>query len=184
MQEIAAHATADALAAHLAARDAVKEAKLTKEHNAQLAALRAELALKQTSPVEDLRRQIIEDVLTLRCPRCAHAFLDFDGCMALTCNAPDSSGARGICGVSFCAICGKDCGSSCDAHEHVRQCAFGNGSLYATASEVQVLQNKAREGKLKKMLRQLERGTVHAALAGLKREFGDIGLSFTAADLV
>ncbi len=31
------------------------------------------------------RKHVVEDILTLKCPRCAQAFLDFNGCMALTC---------------------------------------------------------------------------------------------------
>ncbi len=43
---------------------------------------------RQIEPLVQLhRRRIVEDILTLKCPRanCAAAFLDFDGCFALTC---------------------------------------------------------------------------------------------------
>jgi hypothetical protein len=45
-------------------------------------------AARQIEPLVELhRRKIIEDILTLKCPRenCRAAFLDFDGCFALTC---------------------------------------------------------------------------------------------------
>lgn len=43
---------------------------------------------------------ICEKILTLTCPRCSQAFVDFEGCMALTCS-------RAGCGCGFCAICQK-----------------------------------------------------------------------------
>ena len=55
--------------------------------------------------------QRVHDVLTLKCPRCAAAVFDFDGCFALGCPR---------CGCGFCAWCFKDC--QADAHAHVRIC--------------------------------------------------------------
>ena len=49
------------------------------------------------------REKIIEDMLTLKCPRqhCRNAFVDFDACFALTCN---------VCSCAFCVYCLHDCG--------------------------------------------------------------------------
>ena len=44
-------------------------------------------------------RDAISQILTLKCPRCNRAFLDYNGCAALTCDA---------CGCGFCAKCLKD----------------------------------------------------------------------------
>lgn len=52
--------------------------------------------------VQLYRRMIVEEVFTLRCPRCRVAFIDYTGCDALTC---------GACAAKFCAICLKDCGA-------------------------------------------------------------------------
>ena len=60
---------------------------------------------------ERLRLDIIENILTLRCPRCKCAFIDYSGCAALTCS---------FCNAGFCALCLKDCGG--DAHAHVPGC--------------------------------------------------------------
>ena len=60
-----------------------------------------------------LHQRIVEEVLTLKCPRCAQAFQDFDGCFALTCGNKH-------CSAGFCAWCLTDCGS--DAHAHVLIC--------------------------------------------------------------
>jgi len=56
-------------------------------------------------------RDAISQILTLKCPRCKRAFLDYTGCAALTCDG---------CGCGFCAKCLKDCGH--DAHAHAKQC--------------------------------------------------------------
>eukprot|EP00438_Fugacium_kawagutii_P007598 Skav200632 [mRNA] locus=scaffold353:39543:40280:+ [translate_table: standard] len=44
-------------------------------------------------------RDAISQILTLKCPRCACAFLDYDGCSAVSCDA---------CGCGFCAKCFKE----------------------------------------------------------------------------
>jgi hypothetical protein len=61
-----------------------------------------------------LRLKIVNEVLTLRCPRCKTAFVDFDGCFALGCG-------KNNCHCGFCAWCLKDCGD--DAHLHVAHCS-------------------------------------------------------------
>jgi len=71
---------------------------------------------------EKARKHIVENILTLKCPRCGQAFIDFNGCMALTCS-------RQGCGCGFCARCLKDCGS--DAHGHVALCG-GNHDVYGS----------------------------------------------------
>jgi len=56
---------------------------------------------------------ITENILTTKCPH-GHAFVDFNGCAALTCHIckPKSN---------FCAWCLADCGK--DAHTHVAYCS-------------------------------------------------------------
>ena len=58
------------------------------------------------------RKYIEEEIMTLRCPRCAQAFESYNGCAALTCSNTQ-------CGCGFCAICLEDCGG--DAHGHCQQ---------------------------------------------------------------
>ena len=65
------------------------------------------------------RKHIEEEILTIRCPRCKQAFVDFTGCFALKCS-------RNNCACAFCAYCLKDCGH--DAHAHVRICKIGRQS--------------------------------------------------------
>lgn len=58
--------------------------------------------------------------LTLECPGCRLAFVDYNGCNALEC-------ANKLCGVSFCAICMYNSGvieqrnGNDDCHEHIRR---------------------------------------------------------------
>lgn len=66
-----------------------------------------------------IRLEIVEDILTLKCPKCRAAFYDFTGCAALTC---------GRCGCGFCAYCLANCGA--DAHAHVAHCPDGGGGGY------------------------------------------------------
>uniref|UniRef100_A0A0G4FMB0 Protein kinase domain-containing protein n=1 Tax=Chromera velia CCMP2878 TaxID=1169474 RepID=A0A0G4FMB0_9ALVE len=56
-------------------------------------------------------REITEEILTLKCPRCSAAFVDFEGCAALTCRS---------CNCAFCGYCLMDCQG--DAHPHVPRC--------------------------------------------------------------
>ena len=64
---------------------------------------------------ETLRMDIVEEILTLRCPRCHFPFDDFDGCFAIKCGQPNCA--------SFCGWCLQDCGP--DAHAHVAVCPWG-----------------------------------------------------------
>ncbi|GBG30999.1 Protein kinase, putative [Hondaea fermentalgiana] len=60
-------------------------------------------------------RTIQNEILTMSCPRCSAAFVDFDGCCALTC---------GACPCYFCAWCLQDTGNDSSAcHRHVASCA-------------------------------------------------------------
>ena len=51
---------------------------------------------------------IIETILTLRCPTCNLAFVDFDACALLQCR----------CGVKFCGFCLRPNAT----HGHVAEC--------------------------------------------------------------
>jgi len=96
-----------ARAVRRAAFDAPREKR---EHDARMAAREATARARQAAladRVRELRALVVDRDLTLRCPRCAAAFIDYAGCNALTC---------GMCGTGFCALCLADCGG--DAHAH------------------------------------------------------------------
>ncbi len=94
-----------------------------REHWVQQEAVRAAAALAAAQAAAEAARSVVdrhvfhvtEAILTPRCPRCLQAFVDFEGCYALTC-------ARNACAAKFCAWCLADC--SADAHAHVMACAF------------------------------------------------------------
>jgi predicted outer membrane repeat protein len=102
-------------AAHQRARERVLEARVLQQAAAQSSVeMRAKVKrLEELGPlVYAARAHILEEVLTLKCPRCGQAWLDWDGCMALTCSAAG-------CGCGFCGWCLKDCGAN--AHAHIRE---------------------------------------------------------------
>jgi hypothetical protein len=91
---------------------------LSGRYEQRLEAERARIAAmtKEDLQVDEMRRHVVDRLLTLACPRCSAAFLDFNGCFALTCHR---------CRCGFCAWCLADCGA--DAHQHVPSCTH-NGT--------------------------------------------------------
>ena len=83
------------------------------EQEEHIAAVRQEKAKELGDHVDEDRTHIVENILTLKCPRCTQAFDVFSGCFALTCSRAD-------CACGFCAWCLADCGG--DAHAHVLTC--------------------------------------------------------------
>eukprot|EP01052_Picozoa_sp_SAG31_P039920 SAG31_NODE_5649_length_2404_cov_1.374837_2_plen_229_part_00 len=162
------------------ARQRLVEAVAAREAEAQGRLLvAAQMRQLEQLGVEVFRHcsHIREDILTLKCPRCAAAFIDFDGCMALTCAA---------CGAGFCAWCLKDCGE--DAHDHVALCSakpVSADEFYATSAQYEAAWKKRRQGLLldyvaaelhgDKAVRQKVEEVLHDELDGL-------GLTFNAAD--
>ncbi|CAM9176227.1 unnamed protein product, partial [Phaeothamnion confervicola] len=54
---------------------------------------------------------VVENILTLKCPACGQAFVDFDGCFAIRCSR---------CSTDVCAYCPYNCRR--DAHGRVHAC--------------------------------------------------------------
>jgi len=118
--------------------------QMEKENNDKIADLKEKLA-KATGSAEQLeidkhRLRIIDDIFTLKCPRCKLAFLDYDGCSAVTC---------GGCKAGFCSYCLEDCGA--DAHGHFyangSKCPKEGGPIFVEHAQWLVYQQarKARE---------------------------------------
>jgi hypothetical protein len=106
-----------------------------------------------------LHLKIVNEVLTLRCPRCQTAFLDFDGCFALRC-------WNDTCCCGICAWCLKDCGF--DAHSHVRVCPERQGEGYYSALLVFENHHRRRKASVARALIQQELGENKTATALLK----------------
>uniref|UniRef100_A0A0G4HHK2 Protein kinase domain-containing protein n=1 Tax=Chromera velia CCMP2878 TaxID=1169474 RepID=A0A0G4HHK2_9ALVE len=119
-------------------------------------------------------REITEDILTLKCPRCRTAFLDFDGCAALTC---------ANCNCGFCGYCLRNCGE--DAHSHIPRCQVARevgqrlnirfGMYPGSLAEWERFQKERQTERVREVLRGLraeEREKVALLLQPLLRERG------------
>lgn len=89
--------------------------------------------------------KIVNEILTLKCPRCKMAFDSFVGCFALTC-------ANSACRAGFCAWCLADCNG--DAHRHVAQCRSNpcTGNVFGTLAEFSSHHDRRRREEVKDLL--------------------------------
>jgi hypothetical protein len=120
----------------------LKEAKIVADNEKRLQDAmeqkrkRIEQMTTREREIDDCRKHIEEDVLTLKCPRCLAAFSDFSGCFALTCER---------CNCGFCAWCLTDCGS--DAHSCAAKCGslYGGGGVFGSQDEFNGHHDKRRQ---------------------------------------
>jgi len=120
-------------------------------------------------PPDSLRNKVIEDFLTLKCPRCSKAFLDFDGCFALKCSA---------CPCAFCGWCLQDCGT--DAHPHVIKCSSKpkeNKSYFGSFEQFEVAQHKRQQKLLSTFLDSLDPVKKRKLLLSMAVELKDYELN-------
>jgi len=116
-------------------------------------------------------RHVRENILTLKCPRegCGLAFLDFDGCFALTCSK---------CRCGFCAWCLEDCGD--DAHAHVANCPEGRGIAgdpYGTKDAFTEAQAKRRKRVVRGFLRGIDDVKMREDIANqCRKDFEDLDM--------
>lgn len=118
--------------------------------------------------VHDSRKHIVEELLTLKCPRpgCRQAFVDFTGCFALTCSR---------CSAGFCAWCLADCGS--DAHGHVPDCPENpqRGNVYGQAVDFDQSQKERRRRKVREFLQNIESVEVRVQIiASCRKDLEDL----------
>ena len=169
---VAAHVPAATFEALLHARGRIQEQQLVQQLEQRFEErMAAERRRVQELRADELRveqtvRHIQERILTLHCPRCEAAFLDFNGCFALTCHR---------CRAGFCAYCLMDCGA--DAHAHVVQCPHRLQEGYG-GDQAQFAQ--AQRERRQRMVREYL-GTVGAdirarVMAACQRDFDDLEL--------
>ena len=148
-----------------------RHAKQMQELQAQLEAALKQASGHRSAAVLRHRMHIVDNILTLKCPRatCKAAFIDFDGCFALTC---------GRCGCGFCAYCLKDCGE--DAHSHVATCRHNTegGDVHAPIDAFHRAQ-KARVTRLVReyVAREVEEGVRGDLVGAIDRDLKDLGIS-------
>jgi hypothetical protein len=116
---------------------------------------------------ERLRLEIINDILTLRCPRCKTAFLDYSGCAALTC---------GVCKAGFCALCLLDCGGT-DAHQHVANCRDNTmRNVFIPQEFFNKHHSKRRENLIYQKIQNETDKTKTIVCKRMEKDFRDLGI--------
>lgn len=141
-------------------------------YEARIQQLQEQLQHAQLSACEARAAQVekhaIEDILTLQCPRCTAAIIDFDGCFALTCHR---------CAAGLCGWCLADCGR--DAHTHVQTCKWSRrpGALYADTHLFTEAANSRRKDAIARCLRGLESGELRGLVRDrLRPHLRDLGI--------
>ena len=154
------------------AKDRVAEQRI----NAELeAGFEQRLARQREGGAAQLvKEHIVDNILTMRCPRCKQAFIDYNGCMALTCS-------RAGCGCGFCALCQEDCGG--DAHPHIaRGCPYAErldvkkGEFFLSEEKFNVAASKFKAIKLQEYLATLTDARREDALRLCDRELRDLNI--------
>ena len=145
--------------------------KIREEERRRLEEEQARLAKLNAEEKELLKHHthITENLLTLACPRCKAAFVDFEGCFALQCSQ---------CPCGFCAMCLKDCGT--DAHGHVANCQEGQAGLhngvFGDKRQFEDIQ-KRRKGRLvREYLNNVPHGMQQRLAQRCEKDFQDLGL--------
>jgi hypothetical protein len=123
--------------------------------------------------IEFKRNDIIDNILTLRCPRCRYAFDDFVGCFALTCGIT-------TCRAAFCAWCLADCGGN--AHPHVRACPYNvGGDYYGTKEAFEAHHRRRRHRLALAEIQTLPSHKQNTLKQRMRRDFEDLGINIEAA---
>jgi hypothetical protein len=123
--------------------------------------------------VDEMRRHVVDRLLTLACPRCSAAFVDFNGCFAVTCHR---------CSCGFCGWCLADCGA--DAHQHVPRCVRNGagGSVYGTAAAFGQAQQERRRRLVREYLDTLPDERLRKRLlAACAQDMADLGIGDVGA---
>lgn len=116
------------------------------------------------------RNRITDAILTLRCPRCKQAFIDFENCFAITCSK---------CKCEFCGYCLQDCGD--DAHAHVVKCPLNEkGGLFNTEEAFIATQSKRNTACVIEYLKAIEDGNLRAQVYNaVERDLRDVHIQLT-----
>jgi hypothetical protein len=170
---IAKHASAQAFRGYHQMRLNIAESRMSMEFDQQLKERLAEEVKRLVMMDEDQRRvwqacrHIADELLTQKCPRpnCRQAFIDFTGCLALSCSR---------CSCHFCGWCGMDCGT--DAHAHVRQCPhkLGTDPYFAPFADFERAQRGIKSRKVVAFLATLDANTTAAVRKEMRAELREL----------
>ena len=129
----------------------------------------AEEGLK--SDLEKAKDHIFENILTLRCPKegCGMAFIDFTGCLALTCPR---------CKSGICAKCFKQFGSNAHSHIQRGECEMDNcRDLFASQTYITQVQKLYKTQKLDAYVKTLAPSVATTILTNYKKEIKEAGVN-------
>ena len=172
---VAKHASAQAFREYHQMRLNIAESRMSMEFDQQLKERLAEEVKRLVMMDEDQRRvwqacrHIADELLTQKCPRpnCRQAFIDFTGCLALSCSR---------CPCHFCGWCGIDCGT--DAHAHVRQCPhkLGTDPYFAPFADFERAQRGIKSRKVAAFLATLDANTAAAVRKEMRAELRELSV--------
>ena len=176
---LAAHLPETTFALYFQAKAKVAEQRIHVEaargFAAERAALEARIAtLDLDERARQVRNHIVERILNPACPRCGQAFVDFDGCFALSCSRVGCS--LPACG--FCAYCLHDANG--DAHAHVAECrhniAPGRG-VWASLEIFKEAQRRRCTRMIREYLAALDAASRARALRDCAQDLRDLGIA-------
>ena len=128
------------------AQDAALEAQLRIRHEQEVARVRDQVQHADLDRLRAVRRKIIDEILAQHCPRCKAAFVDWDGCIALTC---------AHCRAAFWGIFLQDCGE--DAHRHCARCCWVcRSGLFPDQSDMRAASRAWRYAKIQRAVAELK----------------------------
>jgi hypothetical protein len=129
----------------------------------------AEESLK--SDLEKAKDHIFENILTLRCPKegCGMAFIDFTGCLALTCPR---------CKAGICAKCFKQFGINAHSHIQRGECEIDScKDLFASQVYITHVQKLYKTQKLDAYIKTLSPSIATKILTNYKKEIKEAGVN-------
>ena len=194
-QTVAIRCTEGVFAAYVAARTELAEQRIIQEQEgAFLKRLEKERArfdggaAGKPEAVEDAiqrhRAHVVENILTLHCPHCGAAFVDFEGCFALKCSR---------CRTHFCAYCVRHETKRWDeSHVHVATCPYNvapGKDVYASVAVFEKAQRRRRDLMLREYLQSsavaaLEPADALALIEALAQDLTDLGMKPDAYMLI
>jgi len=176
---------------YLQARGKLVEAKIAREADVEMERkISAAVKEMQKEGVEvfETQKHIVDDILTMRCPRCRMAFADWDGCNAVYCTYAG-------CGCNFCPFCLKDCGGGVkfgqrqvaptgddEVHKHVQTCKYAQGIGHMNDGRVQRdVWNRIRKQRIEECLKERCSSVDmrQKVVNNLQTQFKELGLMIT-----
>ena len=122
--------------------------------------------------INDARKTITEDILTLKCPSCKAAFVDFTGCFALSCES---------CPCRFCAGCLAPAKDGHECHRHVSACEVcrkaGVRGYFGTEAQFEQIHKTRRSKLLKEFLERPDmRELAGKVVEAMRKDLEDLKL--------